>query len=89
MGTFEVNMILKNALMVIFVTISPILLISLVVGLGISIFQAVTSIQEMTLTYVPKILISLICIILLGPWMIRMVVAFSTSLIRNIPSMIK
>jgi flagellar biosynthetic protein FliQ len=49
----------------------------------------VTSIQEMTLTYVPKILISLLCIILFGPWMMQMVISFSTNLIRSIPDLVK
>jgi flagellar biosynthetic protein FliQ len=76
-------------LIVVFITIIPILAIGLISGLAIAIFQAVTSIQEMTLSYVPKILISLIMIIILGPWMIRVVVSFSTSLIKSIPDLIR
>lgn len=89
MDLSEVNFILRNALIIVFITIIPILAISLIFGLAIAIFQAVTSIQEMTLSYVPKILISLIMMIILGPWMIRVVVSFSTSLIKNIPYLIK
>jgi len=89
MGVGEVNMILKNAIMVTLITITPIMVIGLVIGLAISIFQAVTSIQEMTLTYVPKILISLLCIIVFGPWMIKMVASFSVSLIQSIPGLVR
>jgi flagellar biosynthetic protein FliQ len=89
MGTGDVMMILKNAAAVTFITVAPIMVIGLVLGLSISIFQAVTSIQEMTLTYVPKILISLLCIILFGPWMMQMVISFSTNLIRSIPDLVK
>ncbi len=89
MGSSQVLMILKTAAIVTFITISPIMVIGLILGLSISIFQAVTSIQEMTLTYVPKILISLLCIIFFGPWMIQMVVSFSTNLIRSIPDLVK
>jgi flagellar biosynthetic protein FliQ len=89
MGAGEANMILDKAIMITLATVSPIMLIGLSVGLAISIFQAVTSIQEMTLTYVPKIVISLLCIILFGPWMIKMVVSFSTSLISSIPDIVK
>jgi flagellar biosynthesis protein FliQ len=89
MGASDANMILKDAIMVVLITVAPIMTIGLTIGLAISIFQAVTSIQEMTLTYVPKIIISLLCIILFGPWMIKVVVSFSANLISSIPSIVK
>lgn len=58
----------------------PLLLISLVVGLVISIFQTVTSIQEQTLTFVPKIISIFIGIVLLGGWMLQNMTDFATEL---------
>lgn len=61
----------------------PILIITLAVGFIISIFQAVTSIQEATLTFIPKIVAVAIALILLGPWMTEIVVSFGRDLFGN------
>ena len=61
----------NNALYVIIKVSLPVLLVSLIVGLIISIFQTVTSIQEQTLTFVPKIISIFLTLILLGSWMIN------------------
>lgn len=58
----------------------PVLLVSLVVGLIVSIFQTVTSIQEQTLTFVPKIVCVFLALILLGSWMMTEMVDFMTTL---------
>ncbi len=63
----------------------PILLISMVVGLFISLFQAITQVQEFTLTFVPKILAVFLSIFVLLPWMTRIMVEFTTSIIMYIP----
>jgi flagellar biosynthesis protein FliQ len=57
-------------------TVGPLMLISLTVGLGIALFQALTQIQEMTLTFVPKILVTFLSLLVLLPFMIRQVTAF-------------
>ena len=62
------------------ITSAPLLIVSLVVGLVISIFQAVTSIQEQTLTFVPKILAIFICILIFGPFILNTIVEFMTEL---------
>lgn len=62
---------------------APMLLISLVVGLVISIFQTVTSIQEQTLTFVPKFLAILLSIVLCGGWIMENIVAYMTELCNN------
>jgi flagellar biosynthesis protein FliQ len=64
---------------------APVLLSSLVVGLLISIFQAATSVQEFTLTFVPKIIVVAIVIVLLLPWMMDTVVSFTQNLFKQIP----
>jgi len=66
----------------------PILIVALVVGLVISIFQVATQIQEMTLTFVPKIVAVTLVLFVLGHWMLTVVMNFSTYLIENIPSFI-
>ena len=63
----------NNALYVIIKVSLPVLLVSLVVGLVISIFQTVTSIQEQTLTFVPKIVAIFLCLMVIGHWMNTMV----------------
>ncbi|MBQ5917156.1 MAG: flagellar biosynthesis protein FliQ [Lachnospiraceae bacterium] len=64
----------------IIITSAPLLIVSLIVGLVISIFQAVTSIQEQTLTFVPKILAIFICILIFGPFILNTIVEFMTEL---------
>jgi len=66
----------------------PMLIVALIVGLGVSIFQAVTQIHEMTLTFIPKILAVFAVILLILPWIIRQMVDFTTQLIRSIPTVI-
>ena len=60
----------RDAIYTIVITAAPVLLVSLIVGLIISIFQTVTSIQEQTLTFVPKILAVFVTMLLLGAWML-------------------
>ena len=76
----DVITIAKEAIYTIIITSAPLLLISLVVGLIISIFQTVTSIQEQTLTFVPKILAVFLGIMLVGPWMLNIMSDFMTRL---------
>ena len=66
----------------------PLLLVGLVVGLVVSIFQAVTQIQEQSLSLIPKIAGVAVVIILLGPWMLGQLVAYTTALYTSIPSMV-
>lgn len=68
---------------------APLLLISLVIGLIISIFQTITSIQEQTLTFVPKFLAIMLTIILCGSWMLEEVSGLFISLIDLVPNLIK
>ena len=67
----------------------PVLLVSLVVGLVISLFQAVTQIQEFTLTFVPKIIAVFITLFILFPWISRILVTYTTNLFTRIPMYIK
>lgn len=75
--------IISQALFLIIKVSLPVLLVSLCVGLIISIFQTVTSIQEQTLTFVPKIIAVFLSLILLGNWMINSIVEFMVELWSN------
>ncbi len=66
----------------------PLLLVALVVGLVISVFQAVTQIQEQSLSLIPKIAGVAVVIVLLGPWMLGQLVAYTTALYTAIPTMV-
>ena len=76
----DVSMITQEALMLIIKVAAPVLIISLVVGLLISIFQTVTSIQEQTLTFVPKIISIFLAIMLLGHWMLNSIIDYMVRL---------
>jgi len=66
----------------------PILLVALVIGLLISVFQAVTQIQEQSLSLIPKIAGVAVVIVVLGPWMLGQLVTYTTSLFTSIPTMV-
>ena len=67
----------------------PILLLSLTVGVIVSLFQAVTQIQEQTLTFVPKIVIMVLALVVLGPWMLHTIVGFTAGLFASLPTTIQ
>ncbi|MDD2401310.1 MAG: flagellar biosynthesis protein FliQ [Clostridia bacterium] len=77
----------KEAVYTILLLSGPLLGMSLLVGLLVSIFQATTQIQEQTLAFVPKIAMVLISLVIFGPWMLGLIVAFTTNLISSIPYM--
>ena len=66
----------------------PILLAGLIIGLLVSIFQAVTSIQEQSLSFIPKIVGVAVLIVVLGPWMLDQLVSYTQQLYSSIPSLI-
>ena len=68
---------------------APMLIAGLVVGLGISILQAVTQIHEVTLTFIPKILIVSLALMIALPWMIQKLIDFMTMLMHQIPMIVK
>ncbi|HXX62991.1 MAG TPA: flagellar biosynthesis protein FliQ [Bacteroidota bacterium] len=77
----------REALYTALLVSAPLLVVSLVVGLLISVFQAATSIQEITLTFVPKLIVIAVVAVLTLPWMIDVIVSFTTNLFHNIPSL--
>lgn len=78
----------REALTTVLLVASPMLLIALIVGLVISIFQAVTQINEMTMTFVPKILGVALALLIFLPWMISMLTDFARHMFDLIPTMV-
>jgi flagellar biosynthetic protein FliQ len=83
---FEIG---REALLVVLKLGLPILGATLVVGILVSIFQAVTQVHELTLTFVPKILVVILILVLLGPWMVRTMLDFVVQLFWNLPSLVR
>ena len=79
----------RESFYLVFLISAPILGVSMVVGLLISVFQAATSINEMTLTFVPKIIAVVIVLIFVFPWMLDLLISFTTDLINSIPAIVK
>lgn len=79
--------IVRQAFYYLFLIAGPVLLISLIVGLMISIFQAATSISEQTLTFVPKLIIVMVLIVLLLPWIISLMKTFTVEMFNMIPTL--
>ena len=67
---------------------APLLGSALVVGLLVGMFQAATQIQEMTLSFIPKLAVMALALMMLGPWMIHLIVNFTERLFENIPALI-
>lgn len=84
MNSAEVIDVTRDGLIVILQVGAPVMLIALAVGLVISLFQALTQIQEMTLTFVPKILVIFVALIFLFPFMLAILTAYTETLFSRI-----
>ena len=78
----------QRAIEVTLMLAAPLLLVGLVIGLLVGIFQAATQINEMTLSFIPKLLGLSAAVVMLGPWMLQRLVDYTRSLIESIPSLI-
>jgi flagellar biosynthetic protein FliQ len=83
-----VNLV-RSGILQVLIMAAPMLLVGMAVGLVISIFQATTSIQEQTLTFVPKIAAILGSIIVFGPWIFSSMVQFTIRLLNSMPNLAK
>ncbi len=77
-----------QALQLAFMVAMPLLLVALVVGLAVSVFQAVTQIQEQTLSFIPKIVAMGVTLVVGGPWMLNQVVTYTERLYTSIPTLV-
>ena len=78
----------QQALYLIAMIAAPMLLSALAIGLFIGMFQAATSINEQTLSFIPKLMVLLLSILIAGPWMLNLLLSFTRRLYLNIPGMI-
>jgi flagellar biosynthetic protein FliQ len=81
--------LLKNTMLQAVTLASPILLTAMSIGLAVSLFQAVTSIHEQTLTFVPKALGIVSVLVIILPWFVRTIMEFTTALIERMPAMVR
>jgi flagellar biosynthesis protein FliQ len=89
MTTAFVVGIMAEAIKVTLFMAAPVLIVALVVGVAISLFQAVTQVQEMTLSFVPKIVAVFVALVASLPWMINLILNFTQNLFSNIPNYVK
>ncbi|MFC4617357.1 flagellar biosynthesis protein FliQ [Camelliibacillus cellulosilyticus] len=80
---FVINMA-ERAVMTILLVAGPLLIVALVIGLIVSIFQATTQIQEQTLAFIPKIVGVLVALVILGPWMLSEILSFTQDILTNL-----
>lgn len=88
MGAQQVIELGQNAVLTILLVAAPLLGISLLVGLAVSIFQATTQIQEQTLAFIPKIVAVFVALLIFGPWMLSKLLDFTSNLFLNMHHMI-
>jgi len=89
MDQMQIISLAKDAMLVTLMVASPMLMIGMVVGVVIAIFQSVTQIQEMTLTFVPKIVAIMLGMLFFSSWMLTKLTDYTTDLITRIPDMIR
>ncbi|MDR2729692.1 MAG: flagellar biosynthesis protein FliQ [Treponema sp.] len=89
MSIGDVSNLLRQGILEVLLLAAPLLASALIVGLVVAILQATTSIQEQTLTFVPKIIAILGMLALLGGWMMSSLGQYTTELFRRIPDMVK
>lgn len=76
--------ILTQAVKLVLIVSAPVLLVCLAVGVVVSLLQAITQIQEITLSFIPKILAAFVTLAILLPWMLKMMMSFATALLENV-----
>lgn len=84
MNNVDMLRLAQDAIRTVLFVAAPMLIISLIVGLIVSVIQAVTQIQEATLAFVPKIVAVFLSLILFGPWIIKLLIQFASDLLANI-----
>ena len=88
MNSTAVIAMVREALELTLLVSAPLLLTALAVGLVVSVFQAATQINEMTLSFIPKLLGVFVAIVVSGPWILQLLVDYTQRLFTNIPNMV-
>jgi flagellar biosynthetic protein FliQ len=78
----------QRALEITMLLAAPMLIVALVIGLLVGVFQAATQINEMTLSFIPKLLALAATMVIAGPWMLKLIIGYTRELFENIPGMI-
>ena len=89
MGVETVIGVGRSALELTLSLAGPVLLFGLVAGLAVSIFQALTQINEITLTFIPKIIATAAALVLFGPWMLARLIGFTATLFQSLPAYVR
>ena len=89
MGVETVIAIGRSALELTLMLAGPVLAFGLAAGLAVSIFQALTQINEITLTFIPKIVATAAALVLFGPWMLARLIAFTTTPFQSLPAYVR
>ena len=89
MGVETVIGIGRSALELTLALAGPVLVFGLVAGLVVSVFQAMTQINEITLTFIPKIIATAVALLVFGPWMLSRLVTFTTLLFQSLPNYVR
>lgn len=79
----------RNALEMSLILAGPVLVFGLVAGLAVAVFQALTQIHEMTLTFIPKIGATILALALFGPWMLQKMVNYTVALFESVPGLVR
>ena len=89
MGPETIMGVGRGALELTIILAGPILLCGLIAGLTVSVFQAMTQISEMTLTFIPKVLAAAAALIIFGPWMLQRLIAYTTMIFTSLPTFVR
>jgi flagellar biosynthetic protein FliQ len=79
----------RSALELTLVLAGPVLVVALVTGIAVSMFQVVTQINEMTLAFIPKIAATAAALLVFGPWMLSRLISFTTTLFQSLPNYVR
>ena len=88
MNSTAVISIVREALELTLIISAPLLLTALAAGLVVSIFQAATQINEMTLSFIPKLIAVFVAVVVAGPWMLQLMIDYTQRLFTSIPGMV-
>jgi len=79
----------RDALAMVMLVSAPMLILGLVVGVAVSIFQATTQIQEQSLAFIPKIIAVFVAVLVFGPWMLSILITYTRDLFLSLPNMVR
>lgn len=88
MGAENIGDFLREGLFVVIIIVAAVLVPGLIVGLIVATFQAATQINEQTLSFLPRLVITLLVVLWLGPWIVNKLIEYSQNLYMNIPYLI-